>query len=72
MQLCIEQDGFLGMENAQSDIGITISYWSDLEAIKRWKEHLASKAQREGQNRWYQHYKVRIAKVERDYEFLKK
>jgi len=44
-----------------------------LEAIKRWKEHLEHQnAQREGQNRWYQHYNVRIAKVERAYEFLKK
>ena len=71
--LAVEQEGFFGMENAQSDIGITISYWSDLEAIKRWKDHLEHQnAQREGQNRWYQHYKVRIAKVERAYEFLKK
>lgn len=71
--LALQQDGFLGMENARSEIGISISYWSNLEAIKRWKDHLDhQRAQVEGQKRWYSQYKVRIAKVERDYEFLKK
>ena len=70
--LAIKQEGFLGMENAQSEIGISISYWSDLKSIKDWKNNLDHQnAQTEGQNRWYLHYKVRIAKVERDYEFLK-
>ena len=72
-ELALEKDGFLGMENASSEIGISISYWNDLEAIKRWKNNLEhQEAQAEGQKRWYKHYKVRIAKVERDYEFLKK
>ena len=72
-ELALQQDGFLGMEDAGSEIGISISYWSSLEAIKRWKDNLDhQKAQREGQKRWYSQYKVRIAKVERDYEFLKK
>ena len=40
---------------------------------QRWKNNLEhQEAQAEGQKRWYKHYKVRIAKVERDYEFLKK
>ena len=72
-ELALQQKGFMGMENANSDIGISISYWSDLEAIKLWKENLAhQKAQVEGQKTWYRQYKVRIAKVERDYEFFKK
>lgn len=72
-ELALQQKGFLGMENASSDIGISISYWSNLEAIKKWKENLDhQKAQVEGQKTWYRQYKVRIAKVERDYDFLKK
>ncbi len=72
-ELALLQDGFLGMENASSEIGITISYWSNLEAIKHWKEDVDhQKAQIEGQKTWYRQYKVRIAKVERDYSFLKK
>lgn len=49
--------------------GITLSYWQDLASIKAWKanvEHL--EAQRLGHERWYSAFKVRIARVERDYE----
>ena len=71
-QLVIQQDGFLGMESAQSEIGVTISYWRDLAAIKTWKENLLHKdTQKKGQQLWYSQYKVRIAKVKRDYEFQK-
>ncbi|MDA9056618.1 hypothetical protein N9K49_02070 [Flavobacteriaceae bacterium] len=51
----------------------TRSYWRDVAAIKRWKDNLDhQKAQIEGKKTWYSQYKVRIAKVERDYDFLKK
>jgi heme-degrading monooxygenase HmoA len=44
-----------------------------LESIKKWKADLDhQKAQIKGQKIWYQQYKIRIAKVERDYEFFKK
>ncbi len=68
--LAQQQEGFLGMESARSDLGITVSYWKDLESIKVWKqneEHLI--AQKMGKTNWYREYKVRIAKVERDYSF---
>lgn len=70
MNLVENQEGFLGAESARNELGITVSYWKDLESIKKWKEnteHLI--AQQKGKTDWYQHYKVRIAKVERDYEF---
>ena len=68
VQLAAEQPGFLGMESARNDVGITVSYWDSLEAIKNWKnnlEHLA--AQKLGHEKWYSHFKTRISKVERDY-----
>lgn len=64
------QDGFLGIDSARSEIGITVSYWTNLEAIKNWKhqsEHLL--AQKKGRNKWYSWYNVKICKVEREYEF---
>lgn len=64
------QDGYLGMESAREGVGITVSYWRDLESIRKWKkqtDHI--EAQTLGKSRWYAAYKVRIAKVERDYEF---
>jgi len=63
-------EGFLGMETARNETGITVSYWRDLESIKKWKEnteHLL--AQKLGREKWYTNYKTRICKVERDYEF---
>ena len=66
------QDGFLGVESARNDIGITVSYWRDLEAIKNWKENREHSIAREkGKSDWYSHFKTRIARVEKDYEFEK-
>ena len=67
-KLAMEQPGYLGFESARSEIGISISYWKDLESIRIWKqntEHLL--AQKLGNEKWYQYYKIRIARVERDY-----
>ena len=53
-------------------MGITVSYWQDLDSIKKWKENAEhSIAQVQGRKKWYQSYKTRIAKVERDYGFEK-
>ena len=38
-ELASKQVGFLGIESAREDIGITVSYWRDLESIKNWKEN---------------------------------
>ncbi len=68
-ELARQQDGFLGVESAREDIGITVSYWRDLESIKIWKQNLDHiEAQRKGIAIWYEKYKVRIALVEREYE----
>lgn len=66
--LAAQQPGYLGMESAREDVGITVSYWSDLDAISNWKANLRHQdAQRLGRERWYDSYKTRIARVERDY-----
>jgi heme-degrading monooxygenase HmoA len=67
-ELAARQPGFLGVESAREDLGITVSYWADQEAAQAWKrdaEHLL--AQRRGREEWYAAYRVRIATVERDY-----
>jgi heme-degrading monooxygenase HmoA len=71
-RLAAEQPGWLGEESAREGVGVTVSYWTDLDAIAAWKakvEHLA--AQRMGRERWYAAYRVRIARVEREYGFGK-
>lgn len=71
-QLASKQDGFLGIESARQELGITVSYWKNLMAIKLWKQNADHQlAQKLGKEKWYKSYKLRIAKVEHDYSFEK-
>jgi heme-degrading monooxygenase HmoA len=67
--LAAQQPGYLGIESARDDrVGITVSYWADDDAARRWKQvaaHLV--AQRRGREVWYSDYRVRVARVDRDY-----
>lgn len=70
--LAEKQDGYLGLESARSGLGITVSYWSSMYAIKKWKlevEH--TEARERGRAQWYEHFAVRICKVEHAYGFKK-
>ncbi len=69
VELASKQPGFLGIESVRDEegIGITVSYWESLDAIKNWKDHSMHRvAQEKGKTEWYQRYGVRISKVERD------
>lgn len=68
IELAEQHDGYLGIESAREGLGITVSYWKHLASIKAWKanaEHI--EAQKNGRSVWYDTFKIRIAKVERDY-----
>ena len=52
--LASRQPGYLGVESARDDLGITVSYWIDDVAAAGWKqvaEHLI--AQDRGRSVWY-------------------
>jgi heme-degrading monooxygenase HmoA len=70
VELAARQPGFLGVESTRGSegLGITVSYWTSLEAIAAWKaqgEHRV--AQSTGHRKWYAHFETRIARVERAY-----
>ena len=70
MSLAAEQDGYLGVETTRDTdgFGITVSYWRDEDAIKAWKANAKHQAgQKLGRERWYEHYELRVAKVDRAY-----
>lgn len=68
--LAKQQKGYLGIDSARNEVGLTISYWKSLDAIKNWKTHTQHLfAQKKGREQWYNWYNVRICKVEREYEF---
>ena len=68
--LAKKQLGYLGFESARNELDIAISYWKTIEDVKNWNANLDHlEAQAKGKNKWYSWYKVRICKVEREYEF---
>jgi heme-degrading monooxygenase HmoA len=70
VELAQKQPGFIAYESAESEIGITVSYWESLEAISNWKVNSMHQiAQQIGKTDWYENYKVRIALVKREYGF---
>ena len=69
-ELALRQPGCLGAESTrgQDGLGITVSYFVDQASICAWQQnarHLV--AQGLGKERWYSHYELRVAKVERAY-----
>ncbi|MBV8603551.1 MAG: antibiotic biosynthesis monooxygenase [Pelomonas sp.] len=74
LALAAGQPGYLGVESVRDadGFGLTVSYWTDLEAMQHWKAVRAHQAaQRLGRERWYEDYVVRIARVERAYGFAR-
>lgn len=64
------QPGYLGIESAKNETGITISYWKSLADIANWKQHSEHLiAQQMGIEKWYAKFKTRVCRVERDYGF---
>jgi heme-degrading monooxygenase HmoA len=69
-ELASTMPGFLGIESARDGLGITVSYWENLVAIQNWHQQTQHQlAQQKGYEIWYQSFKIRICKVERDYGF---
>lgn len=65
-----EQPGCLGIEAARNEngLGVTVAYFTDEAAIAAWRNHIQHRAaQKLGKERWYAHYEVRVARVERSY-----
>ena len=68
--LAATMPGFLGVESARDAVGITVSYWADLESIAAWRRHAEHVVvQGRGRRDWYAHYAVRVARVERASSF---
>jgi len=68
VELASDIPGFLGVESVRGSdgVGITVSYWTDHDAIARWRthpEHLDTQAR--GRNEWYERYELRVAHVDR-------
>lgn len=65
-------DGFISVERFTSltDEGkiLSLSFWRDEEAVKRWREHAKHQAaQGRGRYELFANYRLRVAEVLRDY-----
>lgn len=69
LELAAQQPGFLGFESARQEIGISVSYWSDPDAIQAWKENAEHRLAQDRARSWYKAFRVRVSKVEKDYGF---
>ena len=70
VELAAGQPGFLGIESSRdgAGFGITVSYWRSGEDVIAWRGQVEHAATRElGRERWYEHYELRVAVVERAY-----
>lgn len=65
--LARQQPGFLGYESARNSVGISVSYWLSLEAIKAWRNHPSHKSVQSKADEWYADSCIRICRVERSY-----
>ena len=75
VELASVQPGFLGIESVRGadGSGITVSYWSNLEAIRNWRDVTEHRvAQASGRSTWYDEFKLRICRVERETSFVRK
>ena len=69
-EMAATMPGYLGADSTRNEIGITVSYWADMESIKNWKFQADHAAARElGRAIWYGSYRLRIARVEVAYGF---
>jgi heme-degrading monooxygenase HmoA len=70
VELAARQPGFIGVESVRGrdGFGITVSYWESAESLAAWKANVDHHAaQKRGKSAWYEHYEVKVAKVERAY-----
>ncbi len=69
-ELVSQIPGFIRIESVADTQGngMSVSYWSSLDAIKKWKEdttHLI--AQQKGKEEWYLDYSVEICEIIKSY-----
>ena len=69
VELASSQPGFLGFESVRQEIGISVSYWASLETIQAWKENAEHREAQKKAKDWYDSFRVRVCRVEKEYGF---
>ncbi|APG62000.1 hypothetical protein LPB140_03265 [Sphingorhabdus lutea] len=72
--LASRQKGYLHFMALRADnhFGIAISYWSDMQSAKNWRDNKEHARVREmGRDKFYSSYSIQICVVEHDYSWSK-
>jgi len=73
MQSLVRQNpGFIDVKSYKSDDGerLTLVWWRDEESLRQWRDDVRHRlAQDTGRKKWYEYYKMEVAKVERQTRF---
>ena len=74
-EILISQPGFISVERFQSLIDeeklLSLSFWESEDAIAGWREQLEHiNAQKEGKEKLFKSYRIRVVKIERDYSVV--
>ncbi|MGH9577018.1 MAG: antibiotic biosynthesis monooxygenase family protein [Terriglobales bacterium] len=67
-QLVKDAPGFMGVKSFKAEGGerLTVVWWKDEETLRQWRELPRHRvAQQTGRERWYQHYRMEIARIQR-------
>ncbi len=67
-----DRPGFISIERFQSTSDrnklLSISFWENEEAIAKWRNLFEHRmAQKKGRREWFDRYRIRVARVLRDY-----
>lgn len=76
MQSLVRQNpGFIDVKSYRSDDGerLTVVWWRDEDSLRQWRDDVRHRlAQDTGRKKWYEYYKMEVAKVERQTCFERK
>ncbi len=67
-ELVKDAPGFLGVKSFAAEDGerLTVVWWKDEETLRQWRELPRHRvAQNAGRERWYQRYRMEIARIQR-------
>lgn len=68
----VKMDGFISIERFESLVNegklLSLSFWESMDSIDKWKQNIDHmSAQQKGRSSLFEDYRIRVAKVEKDY-----
>ncbi len=76
METLVRQNpGFIDVKSYKSEDGerLTVVWWRDEDSLREWRQLMRHReAQNTGRQKWYEYYKMEVARIERTSNFERK